>query len=322
MIGLAEAAERRSPPWLLVPLITVWANLHGSFPVGLVLCSLFAAEAVVRAPATERPRAVAQWAGFVAACLLAGCVSPYGYAPILLAVQLLGNGEPLPYINEWQPLALNTTGALALAGMLLLAAGLAFRPAENFFRILMVALLGLMMIRHTRFLSLFALAAPIAAAIPLARRVPVLAASPLSRSRLRVPAGPVLVCLAAIAIFPLVKAPRPAAATTPASALRAARDASLSGPVYNEYDFGGYLISQGVKTFIDGRTDQLFLNGFFAAENDALNNPDSGDFGRLLTRHGVTWALVRTPSAATRHLQALGWREVYADGGAAVYVKP
>jgi hypothetical protein len=31
------------------------------------------------------------------------------------------------------------------------------------------------------------------------------------------------------------------------------------GLVDNPFDFGGYLIFRGIKTFIDGRTDQLFL---------------------------------------------------------------
>src|SRR6266853_2213345 len=33
-----------------------------------------------------------------------------------------------------------------------------------------------------------------------------------------------------------------------AAALRAARALGIAGPVYNDYDFGGFLISQGVST--------------------------------------------------------------------------
>jgi hypothetical protein len=179
-----------------------------------------------------------------------------------------------------------------------------------------------MMIRYGRFLSLFALAAPIAAAIPVARIFPAFAASRSGTPGFRLPTGAGLAALLVVAALPVVTAPRPATTTMPEAALRAARYEGLTGPVYNEYDFGGYLIAEGVKTFIDGRTDQLFLDGFFTAENEALKSRHSGDFDRLLARHGVTWALVRTRSSATRHLEALAWRKVYADSVAAVYARP
>jgi hypothetical protein len=321
-VALVEAAERRSPPWLLIPVVIVWANLHGSFPIGLALAGLLAAEAVVSAARPERIRMSAQWAGILVACLLASCVSPYGHGTLFVTLRLFGDGEPLPYIAEWQPLAFDMVGVVALCGLILLALGLAFRPAENLFRILAVALLGFMMIRHTRFLSLFALTAPIMAAVPLARAFPRLA--PIRRGRSSAP--PVIAAAFATLVlfvaFALVKTPRPSPATTPEAALRVAREQGLTGPVYNDYSFGGYLIAEGVKTFIDGRTDQLFLDGFFRAENDALKSRESGGFARLLDRHGVTWSLVKAPSDAARHFDALGWRKIHADPFAVVYARP
>jgi hypothetical protein len=175
-----------------------------------------------------------------------------------------------------------------------------------------------MMIWHVRFASLFALAAPIAAAGPLARAFPRLAPLPgESGSRPAIAAAVAAVVL--LGAFVMVGAPHPSPTTTPEGALRAARQQGLTGPVYNDYDFGGYLIWAGVKTFIDGRTDQLFLGGFFRTQNEASKNRDSRDFATLLDRHGVTWALVKPRSDAARHLDALGWRKVYADASAAVY---
>jgi hypothetical protein len=48
--------EDRSPPLWLVPLMVLWANLHGSFIFGLALAALFAIEALIAAP-DWRPRA-------------------------------------------------------------------------------------------------------------------------------------------------------------------------------------------------------------------------------------------------------------------------
>ncbi|MGA8935829.1 MAG: hypothetical protein WB522_16335, partial [Pseudolabrys sp.] len=41
---------RRSPPWFLLPLMTLWANLHGSFTFGLAMIAPIACDALWRAP--------------------------------------------------------------------------------------------------------------------------------------------------------------------------------------------------------------------------------------------------------------------------------
>jgi len=47
-VQLMHARERnRAPPLWLLPVMTVWANLHGSFLLGLLLIAPFAAEALM-----------------------------------------------------------------------------------------------------------------------------------------------------------------------------------------------------------------------------------------------------------------------------------
>ncbi|HEX3160801.1 MAG TPA: hypothetical protein VHQ45_19930, partial [Gemmatimonadaceae bacterium] len=65
----------------------------------------------------ERIRAGVRWAVFLAAAVLAGCVSPYGYRAMLVTVTLFGSGESLPFIREWQPLALDLDGTIAIAAL-------------------------------------------------------------------------------------------------------------------------------------------------------------------------------------------------------------
>ena len=178
-----------------------------------------------------------------------------------------------------------------------------------------------MMLRHQRFLCLFALVAPIVAAGPLARRFPSLAASLLER-RADVLSGFAATGLLLAALGTgLLKSPEPSALTTPAAALRAARALGIAGPVYNDYSFGGFLIGQGVSTFIDGRTE-LFFRGFIDGLDAALSAADGTAFATLLDSRGVTWALVKPDSNAVRHLDALpGWRRAYGDDTALVYTK-
>jgi hypothetical protein len=235
---------------------------------------------------------------------------------------LFGSGESLKYIDEWQPLRFYWIGILAYGMLISFLLGLALRPRENLFRIVVVVLFGYMMLRHQRFLCLFALVAPIVAVGPLARSFPSLAASLPERPADLLPrfaaTGLLLVALG----IGLLKSPEPSSLTTPAAALRAARALGIAGPVYNDYDFGGFLISQGVRTFIDGRTDQIFLGGFINGLDAALSSADGTAFATLLDSRRVTWALVKPDSNAVRHFDALpGWRRAYGDDTAVVYTR-
>ena len=173
---LMRVVERRAPPpWGLLWLMAMWANLHAGFAIGFAVAGLLAAEAVLAGGPAGRAGRAARWGLFLAGALAASCASPYGWRPLAVGAALLGSGEPLPYIGEWQPLGLDPTGVAAVGALLLLLAALGLRPRRNLFRLLIVALFGAMMIRHVRFLVLFALVAPIVAAGPLAAAFPRLA---------------------------------------------------------------------------------------------------------------------------------------------------
>ena len=64
--------EDRRPSFWLLPLITLWANLHGAFTLGLVLVGGFALEAIVAAPAAGRRGVFKEWSVFGFCALLAG----------------------------------------------------------------------------------------------------------------------------------------------------------------------------------------------------------------------------------------------------------
>ena len=55
---------RTAPSWLLLPLMTLWANLHGSFTFGLAMIGAAGAEALFRAKPAERMNVVRQWGSF------------------------------------------------------------------------------------------------------------------------------------------------------------------------------------------------------------------------------------------------------------------
>jgi hypothetical protein len=109
----------RSKWYLLIPpvLLVLWANLHGGFPVGLILVSCYVLAAFVK-PLTEpvpdnvtsswRPkltnamRSVWPWALCLAVCLAATCVNPYGWR-IYQYVGVTSSTASARRIDEWVP---------------------------------------------------------------------------------------------------------------------------------------------------------------------------------------------------------------------------
>lgn len=320
MTGLVAALERgRAPSFWLLPVMVAWANLHGSYPIGLVIAGILAGEGVLSGPRSEWIGRASRWARFLALATAASCLTPYGYVPFLVNLGLFSSGESLPFIDEWQPLGLNGAGIVAVAMLIGSIGVLLTAPRRTLFRLGVVTLLGVMMIRHARFADLFVLAAPILVAGPAMARIPALRGSPaIAASRGLVRA--LLACaVAAIATAALVS-PRPSEAMTPQAASDAARERGLTGPVYNDYDFGGFLIRSGVPTFIDGRSDQLFLGGFMNGLDRALAALEPDRFAALLARYRVTWALVRREGRSADQLRRLeGWRLLHEDETAAVY---
>jgi len=89
--------------------------------------------------------------------------------------------------------------------------------------------------------------------------------------------------------------------------------------VYNDFSFGGYLVFRGVKTFIDGRTEQLFGGGFLSRTFESPNKPND-EFLELLDEYKVSSALVRPESSEALRLdRAPSWGRQYADDVAVVY---
>lgn len=90
------------PPWRILPLMILWANLHGSFTFGLAMIGPVALEALIAASAAARWRVVRQWALFGALALGAACLNPYGPEMILVTFRTVALGSALLTITEWR----------------------------------------------------------------------------------------------------------------------------------------------------------------------------------------------------------------------------
>ena len=94
--GLIAAADRRgAPSFRLLPLMALWANLHGGFVFGLVLIAPIALDAVLGADAQARKALALRWAAFAVAALLASGCTPYGWNSLLASQKILALGGAL-----------------------------------------------------------------------------------------------------------------------------------------------------------------------------------------------------------------------------------
>ena len=82
LIGLATAREKdRAPPLSMALVILLWANMHASFLLGLIMIVPFAAEAVIEPG--DRKKALIDWSLVGAAAALAGHDTPFGVEGVL-----------------------------------------------------------------------------------------------------------------------------------------------------------------------------------------------------------------------------------------------
>ncbi len=169
--ALVAAADAHKPPsfWLL-PLMALWANLHGGFVLGLMLVAPIALDAVLNADAHVRKPLALRWAMFGVAALVASCCTPYGWHALLASQKILGLGSALPLIMEWRSADFSSVGPFELC--LLAAFGMALWRGVMLPPMRIVLLLGLlhMALSHERSIETFALLAPLILAAPLAKQ--------------------------------------------------------------------------------------------------------------------------------------------------------
>jgi hypothetical protein len=321
--GLVAAADRRgSPSFWLVPLMALWANLHGGFVLGLALIAPLGLDAVWNADAPQRRALALRWALFAAAALVASCLTPYGWEALFAARRILNLGAALELIGEWRPANFAHPGALE--GAVILGLALAMWRGVTLPPVRLVLVVGfvLMALQHVRNAEVLALLAPMVLAAPLARQFgggADDATRPGSPKGLLYAGLAVLVAAGTLA-FASVHRFEPDVRQSPVAAVAALKKMNFTR-VFNDYDFGGYLIANGVATFIDGRTE-LFGEKFMVDHNAASGLMEPGNLFRLLDQYKIEATLMRTQSAATKLLDHMdGWQKVYSDDIATIHVR-
>ena len=315
--------------WFLPPLFLVWANTHGTFVFGLMVIGVHWITGLVNFRAGElkgeqlpRSQRIKLLLVFLF-CIVALLITPYG-SQIAANPFEMAMAQPVNIANiqEWQPLSLaNSAGVyiVLFAGALFLAQVI-LRLTYTLQEMVLLLFSLYASFAHLRFIMLFILfAAPTVARI-FARWV-----RPYDPAKDKYLLN---VAIIALAIFAMIKF-RPSerklealvAIDYPVQAVEYLRAHPQPIGRFNEYGWGGYLISQlgtSQAVFIDGRGDLYEHSGVLVDYFEAA----SGHVGalRVLARHNISSCLVNRFSALAGLLaRSSGWKLVYSDELAEIF---
>src|ERR1700722_10759376 len=315
--GLIAARDRgRAPPLGLAALMTAWVNMHGGFIFGLMLIAPFALEAVTEAPVGARLIAARAWATFALAALAAALLNPYGIDAFLLPFRLM-SVEHLSRISEWRPQDFSHIGTMELALLTLLGLTLT-RPFKMppIRAILLIALVA-MALQHSRHQVLLGILAPMLLARPIAAAI---GAGDWRRvARIALPAT-VAAAMGIGLVRLLMPIQQTDSASAPISALSAVPPELRGKPVLNDYAFGGFLIFEHVRPFIDARVE-LYGDGMLNLY-DKVRGGDRAAVEATLKRYDIAWTIFAPDNRIVATLdREPGWRRLYADSTAVIHVR-
>jgi hypothetical protein len=106
----------------------------------------------------------------------------------------------------------------------------------------------------------------------------------------------------------------------PAAALDALRQHRVTR-IFNDYQFGGFLIANDIPTFIDGRAE-LYGENFMMNYLRAVDGRSLDQVAGLLDEFQIDATLLAPDKSATQLLDHMpGWTRLYADDVAVAHVR-
>jgi hypothetical protein len=343
LIILLDAYDERDfkpSPVVLTILMILWANLHGSFTLGLVFLYVFAGVACYNRIIQREYFKCKQTLFMLLAVSVGALLTPYGVYSALLTLEVANLKYTLQHTSEWQSPDFQSYQPLLFlfVGLFAAVTGLGVRLRGP--RLIVLSLMMLLGLSHIRGLIMFFLSAPVILARPVLARSSWWGAAQHTQTQSSEAASasdPVLVylqkrpimlpaiCLAAAALVTAFSWRHidigPPKSITPRAAVDFVRNAGITGNVFNDYVFAGYLIFSGIPTFIDSRVP-LYTDDFVRKYDEAVNLVDINNSFHLLDEYKVSWViLVPVEPLAKALAQNAQWVEVYSDEYSVVFLR-
>ena len=317
--------------WWTLPLTVLWVNLHAGFALGPALIGLFIVGEGIERLAARRslrdPRLGILGAALIG-CLALVPINPNGAAMFSYPVETLRSKAMQTYIAEWASPNFHRAEYFPFL-FLLLASVVALgweRDRIRWRELLLLMVTAFAGLSSIRMIPIFVLVAVpwLVRSIPIriarhAHNFPRNAAAQVANAAI----------LVAMAVFVGVhtarvirQQPAAEAATFPAGAVAYLESHPPTGPMFNAYDWGGYLIWKlypATRVYIDGRADVYgppLLEGFADTYQFRAN------WLKTLEQWDIQTLLIPPSCALATGLRQSGdWQIVYEDHRAVIFGK-
>jgi hypothetical protein len=329
---LLHLGQTRNRRWFfgLPPLFAVWINCHGSFFFGVALAALFLfcsyfnfqTGSLVATGWDPRNRRTLILALILSVAAL--FINPVGIKMILYPLNtMMDPAMRFSPVSEWQPLQFSDGRSFAFLGIL----GSIFllvivRGTQLLWTELLVLAVGAWFAAsHVRLLFVFGILAA-----PILSRLISTSWDRYDPERDRPVANGVFIAaslLIAFLAFPSRKSlETQVEERSPVRAVEFIKTHHLSGPMLNEWVFGGYLIWAAPEhpVFIDGRGDVFEWAG--VVEEFGKWAQLQTDPNLILDKYHVGFCILSRESPMIVVLRLLpGWKEVYSDNVSTIFVR-
>jgi hypothetical protein len=317
--------------WILPFVFLLWVNTHGTFVFGFLALGIAWVSGLWRLrlkgiesfvwSRSQRIELEVATLGSVLALLVTPYRSQLAAYPLDIIFLQPAN---VANIQEWMPITserfLTLTVLVLLLGFLVSKVLLRFHCRLDDLAFVSIAAIAAFL--HLRFVPLFLLVTVPLLALPLAWRF-----SPYDPARDRAPLNAALIAIIGLALihyFPsrenLEKA---CAAHYPVAALEHLDAGQVSGHIFNEYGWGGYLAWSHVPregVFIDGRAD-IYERAGILDDYLSIARLEPGSL-RLLGKYDIATCLIRSDAPLATVLAALPeWQLIYADQVSSLYAR-
>ena len=330
---LLNAVEKKQwrAPYILAPLMILWANLHGSFILGLMTIPFFALEAFVYATKGSKIKTLQSWAFFLMLSTAFSLVTPFGLDGIGFGVNMV-SAQFTSMIQEWAPASGYNLLPIEYWLMLLLAMGLTGYLRLPLIRLIL--LLGFIheSLAHVRFISILGLVTPLLIAKPfgdlyyakrgIKNNIGGLTLWVINRKRVLI----VFLC-ACFSLLMLILTGKTyqnnflKSSTAPESAINFIKQEGISGNVLNHYNMGGYLIFKKIPVFIDGRAD-LYGASKIQEYFSILNVEKTSNINKILNDHQISWTIFPPNEKIVFFLNGdAEWKKVFEDQDAVIHTR-
>ena len=300
--ALVLLAVRRRVYWPLIPLFALWANKHGGFIMGFLVLGV----------AAWHDR---KYRWVLAGCLVATFLNPYGPTLYVELWRTFSDGNLRRHIVEWQPLAVGVLSGFYIVAYLVIGATTGWRRRAFILpTILLVSAISTM-----RQFPLFVVASLGLIDLGYGKLVDFLSVKAGWKTYLL----PLLaVGIVAAPVFKIIRHPDNQSPIVQVAQLSAR---PCQGNLFNDYDFGGYLIWKlpQTKIYIDGRMPSWRLGDRYYLGDWMRDLSDSAARQRDFAKYNVGCVLIRPKHRQIiRELRSAGWRVTSADSQAVLLRRP